>query len=99
MTLTLLCMTWTGRCFDAVCLQETNLIPSSEFNAYLKQIKVILSAVKKYRILSLVTNTIYIFFTVANSGCSYNLGLNILQKRSGMHSSCPTLRYGTTHVK
>ena len=34
---------------------------SSEFNAYLKQIKVILSAVKKYRILSLVTNTIYIF--------------------------------------
>ena len=36
-------------------------IPSSEFNAYLKQIKVILSAVKKYRILSLVTNTIYIF--------------------------------------
>ena len=36
-------------------------IPSSEFNAYLKQIKVILSAVKKYRIFSLVTNTIYIF--------------------------------------
>ena len=36
-------------------------IPSSESNAYLKQIKVILSAVKKYRIFSLVTNTIYIF--------------------------------------
>ena len=36
-------------------------IPSCEFNAYLKQIKVILSAVKRYRILSLVTNTIYIF--------------------------------------
>ena len=36
-------------------------IPSSEFNAYLKQIKAILSAVKKYRIFSLVTNTIYIF--------------------------------------
>ena len=36
-------------------------IPGSEVNAYLKQIKVILSAVKKYRIFSLVTNTIYIF--------------------------------------
>ena len=36
-------------------------IPSSEFNAYLKQIKVMLSALKKYRIFSLVTNTIYIF--------------------------------------
>ena len=36
-------------------------IPSSEFNAYLQQIKVILSAVKKYRIVSLLTNTIYIF--------------------------------------
>ena len=36
-------------------------IPSSEFNAYLKQIKVILSAVKKHRIFSLVMNTIYIF--------------------------------------
>ena len=36
-------------------------ITSSEFNAYLKQIKVILSAVKKYRIFSLVTDTIYIF--------------------------------------
>ena len=36
-------------------------IPCSEFNAYLKQIKVILSEVKKYRIFSLVTNTIYIF--------------------------------------
>ena len=37
------------------------LIPSSEFNAYLKQIKVLFSAVKRYRIFSLVTNTIYIF--------------------------------------
>ena len=36
-------------------------IPSSEFNAYLKQIKVILSVVKKYRMFSLVKNTIYIF--------------------------------------
>ena len=33
----------------------------SEFNAYLKQIKEILSAMKKYRIFSLVTNMIYIF--------------------------------------
>ena len=36
-------------------------ISSSEFNAYLKQMKVILSAVKKYRIFSVVMNTIYIF--------------------------------------
>ena len=36
-------------------------IPSSEFNAYLKQMKVILSAVKKYRIFSLVMNMINIF--------------------------------------
>ena len=36
-------------------------IPSSEFNAYLKQVKVMLPAVKKYRIFLLVTNTIYIF--------------------------------------
>ena len=36
-------------------------IPSSEFNAYLNQIKVVLSTVKKYHIFSLVTNTIYIF--------------------------------------
>ena len=42
-------------------LSSFYFIPSSEFNAYLKQIKVILSAVKKYRIFSLVTNTIYIF--------------------------------------
>ena len=43
--------------------------PSSEFSAYIKQIKVVLSTVKKYRIFSLVTNTIYIFFIVANRGC------------------------------
>ena len=36
-------------------------IPSSEFNIYLKQIKITLSAVKKCRISSLVMNTIYIF--------------------------------------
>ena len=36
-------------------------IPSSESSAYIKQIKGILFAVKKYRIFSLVTNTIFIF--------------------------------------
>ena len=40
------------------------LILSSEFNAFLKQIKVILSTVKKYRVFPLVTNT-----TGANRGC------------------------------
>ena len=39
---------------------EFYFIPSSEFNAYLKQIKVLFSAVKKYRSFSLVMNTIYI---------------------------------------
>ena len=38
-----------------------NFIPSSEFIAYLKPIKVILSTVKKYRMFTLVTNTIFIF--------------------------------------
>ena len=40
---------------------QINFIPSSESSAYLKQIKGILSAVKKYRSFSLVTNTIFIF--------------------------------------
>ena len=43
-------------------------IPRSVFNAYLRQIKVVLPTVKKYRIFSLVPNTIYISFTVANRG-------------------------------
>ena len=58
-------------------------IPSSEFNAYLMQIKVILSTVKKYRIFSRVTNTIFIFFTVVNSSCFDNLGLIFVPKRPG----------------
>ena len=39
------------------------------------------------------------FFTVANRSCLDNLGLNFFQKRSGMHRSCLTLRYGCTRVK
>ena len=46
---------------DLIVIMDFYFIPRSEFNAYLKQIKVILSTVKKYRIFSLVTNTIYIF--------------------------------------
>ena len=45
---------------DTVEVNPFYFIPSSEFNAYLMQIKNILSTVKKYRIFSLVTNTIYI---------------------------------------
>ena len=41
-------------------------IPSSEFSAYLKQIKVILSAVKKYRIFFTSDEYDIYFFTVAN---------------------------------
>ena len=52
-------MTLTCGLFDIKTLFY--FIPSSESNAYLKQIKVLFSAVKKYRIFSLVTNTIYVF--------------------------------------
>ena len=44
-----------------VSIKLIYFIPSSESSAYLKQIKCILSAVKKYRIFSLVTDTIFIF--------------------------------------
>ena len=44
-----------------VRIKRIYFTPSSEFNAYLKQIKVILTAVKQYRTFSLVTNTIYMF--------------------------------------
>ena len=50
-------------------------IPSSEFNAHLKQIKVLFSAVKRYRIFSLVTNTIYIFSMQQTEAVSTILGL------------------------
>ena len=67
-------------------------ILSSEFNAYLKKIKVVLSTLKKNRIRFLF------FFTVANRDYFDNIGLNFFPKRSGMHCSCLTLRYGCTHV-
>ena len=54
-------MQWTGVGISLYAHMPFHFIPSSEFNAYLKQIKIILSAVKKYRIFSLVMNTIYIF--------------------------------------
>ena len=68
-------------------------IPSSEFNAYLKQVKVILSTVKKYRIFFTSDEYGLYFFTVANRGCFDNLGLNFFPKISGMHRSCLTSRY------
>ena len=40
-----------------------------------------------------------IYFIVANRGCLGYLGFNFLSKRSGMHFSYLTLRYGRTHVK
>ena len=46
-------------------------MPSSEFNAYLKHIAVVLSVVKKYRKNSFFTSDeydLYFFFAVANSG-------------------------------
>ena len=82
-------------------VKDIYFIPSSESSAYLKQIKCILSAVKKYRIFSLVMNTInnFYFFTVANRGCFDNFKLIFFQKISGMHRSWLTLRYGRRHVK
>ena len=74
-------------------------IPSSEWNAYLKQIKVILSAVKKYRIFFTSDEYCLYFFAVANRGCFDNLGPNFFQKRSVIHRFCLILRYGSTHVK
>ena len=50
-------------------------IHSSEFNAYLKQMKLILPAVKKYHILSPVTNTIYIFSPEQTEAISMIWGL------------------------
>ena len=75
------------------------LIPSSEFNAYLKQIKVTLSAVKKISYFFTSDEYDLYFFTAANRGCFDNLGLNFFQKRSGRHCSCLTLRYGSRYVK
>ena len=68
----------------------TYFIPSSEFNAYLKQIKAILSAVKKISYFFTSDEYDLYFFTVANRDCFDNLGL-FFQKRSGMQSSCLTL--------
>ena len=76
-----------------------DFIPSSELNAYLKQMKVILSAVKKKSYFFTSDDYDLYFFTVTNRGCFDNLGLNFFQKRSRMHHSYLTLRYGSTHVK
>ena len=57
------------------CKVEFYFIPSSESSAYLKQIKCILSAVKKYRIFSLVTDTIFIFSLQQTEAVSTILGL------------------------
>ena len=74
---------------------------SSEFNAYLKQIKVIilLSALKNITYFFTSDEYDLYFFTVANRGYFDNYGLNFFKKISGIHRSCLTLRYGSTHVK
>ena len=81
------------------CRITIYFIPSSEFNAYLKQIKVILSAVKKYRIFSLVTNIIYMFSLQQTEAVLTILGSISFPKKFGMQCSCPTLCYGRTQVK
>ena len=57
-------------------------IPSSEFNVYLKQIKVVLSTVKKYRIFFTSDEYDLYLFIVANRDYFDNLGLNFFPKRS-----------------
>ena len=74
-------------------------IPRNEFNVYLKQIKVILSAVKKISYLFTSDEYDFILFTIANRGCFDNLGFTFFPKRSGMHRSCLTLYYGRSHVQ
>ena len=65
-------------------------ISSSQFHAYLKQIKVILSAVKKkYYFFTSDEYGLY-FFTVANRSCFDHLELHFFPKRSGMHYYCLT---------
>ena len=68
-------------------------IPSNEFNAYLKQIKVIVSAVKKISYFFTSDEYNLYFVTVANRGCFDNLVFNFSPKRSGLHHSCLTLCY------
>ena len=74
-------------------------IPSSEFNAYLKQIKVIMFTVKKISIFFTSDEYDLHFFTAASRGCFDNLELGFFPKRSGMHCPCLPLRNGCTHIK
>ena len=83
-------------------LQRFDFFLRSEFSVNLKQIKLILSTViKSYFHLIFFNSDEYAlyFFTVANRDSFDSLGLNFFPKRSGMHRSCLTLRYGRTHVK
>ena len=83
---------------DIIFKDTFYFILNSEFNAYLKQIKVILSTVKKMYFFTSDEYSFY-FFTVAYRGNFNNLGVNFFAKRSGMHLPCLTLRHGCTHVK
>ena len=79
--------------------ERKTFLYSSEVNAYLKLIKVLLPTVKKYRIFFTSEEYDLYFHTAANRGYFDNSGLYFFPKRSGMHRSCLALRYGCTHVK
>ena len=79
-------------------INEFYFIPSSEFHAYLKQIKVLFSAVKKISYVFTKDQYDIYFFTAANKSCFENFGLNCLQIRFEMYRSCLTVRYGCMHV-
>ena len=57
-------------------------IASSEFNAYLKQIKNIIVCSEKISYFFTSDEYDLYFFTGANRGCFDNVGLNFFQKRS-----------------
>ena len=84
---------------EKIPLTPFYFILSNEFNAYLKQIKVILSAVKKISFFFTSDEYDLYFFTTANRGCSDNFELNFLPERFRMQLFCLALRYGRTHVK
>ena len=68
-------------------LNLTNDIQIYFFSAYVKQIKVILSTVKKYLIFFTSDEYDLYFFNVANKGCFDNSGLNFFPRRYGMHGN------------
>ena len=80
-------------------LNLTNDIQIYFFSAYVKQIKVILSTVKKYLIFFTSDEYDLYFFNVANKGCFDNSGLNFFPRRYGMHGNTVLVWHFATDVR